>query len=371
VTLLRSANAGAAIVPPANPNLQPTYNLPAGLERLVEKNPDFLIYPDPDSENENPPALPSESPVEPQISDTTASAAEVAPNVTTPADETMADTDEAPFETGEEIPTPVAPTAEATAETGDANPSVTASNDVPNETNSGASDTNDNTSLDANDSTPENFSDYYKFKFGHAGNYYGGNADADPNPPQSTDSGMKTDEATNSEEVTKTEETAVGNEAGDNEEAANAADPVNAAEETARTDETPKSDASPSDSTSGQAKTEILPNADPPTSSSIQDYYHYLYEPIDGQYGNNQNPSTKDNTSLADNGSVNRPNSDDDEENTATDSDDEVSENDSSGIAASPMAGAMLALVSRWADVYASNFGLNLSQVENLLEWMK
>ena len=66
---------------------------------------------------------------------------------------------------------------EATA-TNEAVPSTaTPDNEVTAEAKKDTSDTTGNTASDAGNSNTDNFSDYYRFKFGHFGGHYGENAD--------------------------------------------------------------------------------------------------------------------------------------------------------------------------------------------------
>ena len=69
VTLFGAVNVHAAIIVPANPNVQPVSSLPVGTELLVEMNQDFVVYPDLDTENTGCPTLPPLSPDESQTSD--------------------------------------------------------------------------------------------------------------------------------------------------------------------------------------------------------------------------------------------------------------------------------------------------------------
>ena len=57
LTLFGAVNADAAIIVPANPNVQPASSLPVGTEQLVEMNQDFVVYPDLDTENAGSPHL--------------------------------------------------------------------------------------------------------------------------------------------------------------------------------------------------------------------------------------------------------------------------------------------------------------------------
>ncbi|MGA2257936.1 MAG: hypothetical protein ABSG53_25000, partial [Thermoguttaceae bacterium] len=122
--------------------------------------------------------------------------------------------------------------------------------------------------------------------------------------------------------------------------------------------------------TLGDSKAETSPTSDSTSSSSIQDYYRYRYEPIDGQYGSNQNAATEENAAPSNNDSISTQNSDDSTANSDEESDDETA-SDTDRSVSSPMADAMLAVVSRWAEDFASNYGLKLSQVMGLLGQIK
>ncbi len=125
-----------------------------------------------------------------------------------------------------------------------------------------------------------------------------------------------------------------------------------------------------SDATTGNPTTESSPTTDSTSSGSIQDYYRYRYEPVESQYGQNQDsraekiatPSTSD-SSNTQNSHDNIPTNDDGAA-------DETTTNVDNG-EGSPLASAMVAVLSQWAEDVSSNYGLNMSQVKDLLAQIK
>ncbi len=119
--------------------------------------------------------------------------------------------------------------------------------------------------------------------------------------------------------------------------------------------------------TAENSNTENSPTSDSPSSESIQDYYRYRYEPIDGQYGESKNSASEEGTTPAKNDSADTQNSDEGAATSDEDADDDESVSDAGKSESSPLADAMLAMVSRCAEDFASNYGLNMSEVMGLL----
>ncbi|MGO9112142.1 MAG: hypothetical protein ACLP9L_23190 [Thermoguttaceae bacterium] len=408
VTCFGAVNAGAMIVISANSDVRPTSNTFAVNELLVDWNQDSIIYLDQSTENAARPALPSLSPDEPRTSDAMVSSDEAVRNDTTPNSEAKAavsenassdttestasdannstndnysdyykfkfgrfggyygenadasspagksDSDTATNDTaskdnnenqsGESNADSGKPTDNGTVNSPvpAADPNSSHASKIESESKSGAT---DKTSDDTNYSQPENFNqDYIKYKYRHSGDYSGENADANPNSPQSTDSSTTTVEASKAEETTKTAESA-------------------------KTDESPKSDMSSSDAASADSKPETSSSSDSTSPWSIQDYYHYRYELIEDQYGDNQNAAPKENV-VPSNSDLGKIQGSDDSTMNAEDSGDETA-SDGDQSASSPMADAMLAVASRCADDIASSYGLKMSQIMALLGQMR
>ena len=110
-----------------------------------------------------------------------------------------------------------------------------------------------------------------------------------------SDEPVKTDEA--KPEVAKADETS--SETTESTPAANSEDVVAKTEETPESEETPKTE-EPSievrftNSDSTDSKVESSPNPATDLSQTVQDYYRYRSEPIEGQYGDDQNASSGD-----------------------------------------------------------------------------
>ena len=103
----------------------------------------------------------------------------------------------------------------------------------------------------------------------------------------------------------------------------------------------------------------------------MQDYYRYRYEPLDSQYGDNRNADDDDGATPWNDDSANTEDSDDSIMMNAEDHDyGSVAANGANPSGTSPLADAVLAVISQWADDFASNYGLKVSQVVGLLgQW--
>lgn len=136
-----------------------------------------------------------------------------------------------------------------------------------------------------------------------------------------------------------------------------------------------KSDTSSSDTTPANSTTENSPATDSTSSESVQDYYRYRYEPIDSQYGKNQNsPATEDPAPSASD-STNTDATDTENRGDSATMNDEGAADETPHAAGSStnasMADAVAAVVSRWVEDFSSDYGLKVSQVMDLLAQMK
>ncbi|MGA2254895.1 MAG: hypothetical protein ABSG53_09550, partial [Thermoguttaceae bacterium] len=254
VTLFGAVNAGAGIVMPANSNVQPTSNIPAGIELPVDGIEYFAIYPDLNTENADRPALPPLLPDEPQASKASVSTGDAVPSTTTP-------NNNATVETNDAVPTPAAPSNDATTDTKD-----NTSGEI------------DNAAPDASSSTTDNFSDYYRFKFGHFGGYYGENADASSPADMSANDTAANNSSGNSNNENQSGDSKATNDESTNNGAGNSA--------------VPAADKNSSDA----SKIESDPNSDTTDKSSddsnysrpenfSQDWMKYKYGHSDDYYG--------------------------------------------------------------------------------------
>ena len=186
----------------------------------------------------------------------------------------------------------------------------------------------------------------------------------------------KTEEAAKAPEGAKVDDTVKAEEAAKAPEAAKVDDTVKSeqpakvedapkTEEAAKVDDTAKTDANSNGAAQEEPKTETSPVSGGASSQSIQDYYRYRSEPIDGQYGENHDSATQKDATPPTSGSIGSPSSDDNSTSGDDDFDDETV-GDGQGANGS-VADAMLLVASRWVEDFVANYGLKISQVAGLL----
>ena len=115
----------------------------------------------------------------------------------------------------------------------------------------------------------------------------------------------------------------------------------------------------------------MKPDTTDKSTDDIKSYYRYRRAPIDGQYGDNRSAAAKEDAIPSDSGSADTQNSDDSTSLNVNDSDDDTAGNAAQG--SSPLADAILNLVSSWANDIVSTYGLKtkMSQVVSLLGQMR
>ncbi len=186
-----------------------------------------------------------------------------------------------------------------------------------------------------------------------------------------TDDATKTGDAANTDDATQTDATQSG-EVPKTEKAAT------------KPDESPKPDADPKGSSPTGSKTEASPAPGSTASLTVQDYYRYRYESLEGRYGDDRKSAGDEDATPSTNGSTSPHTSVDGMKDDSAapqtsvdgmrmDAEDSGGQTTrrAEGSGSSSMAGAMLAVVSSWADDVASGYGLKMSQVIDLLSQMK
>ena len=204
-----------------------------------------------------------------------------------------------------------------------------------------------------------------------------------PNALQSTEGSTKTEEAASTEDAPKAEsptsedasmpeEATKTDEPSSNEEPSNAEEAAMTDEAAATTDVSPKSDESPeSDTGASGVTTENANREEPPTTDStdsrgIQDYYGYRSEPVDSRYGDDQNAPSDENVTPSNSDSADGQAGGDGTTMNAEDSNDEDT-GDADNTETSPLADAMQAVISRWAEDFAISHGLKMSEITSLV----